>query len=101
MILVRFAGGAPDGPAVLSVRPERIAMLPDGASADNVATGRVASSAYRGAGHALVVETAEFGTLRVHLPAGSAPREGQDVRLGWSSADAVPVLNDGAEDAAA
>ena len=94
---VRAAGAVPDGRAVLSLRPERIALLPDGAEADNVAAGRVASATYLGAGRALVVDTEAFGPLRVHLPAGSrAPGEGDAVRLGWPRAAAVAVAEDAA-----
>ncbi|WP_376090499.1 ABC transporter ATP-binding protein [Roseomonas sp. CCTCC AB2023176] len=92
---VRVAGAAPAGRTVLSLRPERVSLLLDGAAADNAVEGRVLAASYLGAGRALVVETPEFGPLRVHLPAGGpAPSEGEAVRLGWSRSAAVTVAED-------
>ncbi len=91
-----FIGEAP----ILSLRPERVALLPEGATADHVATGHVTAASYLGAGHALTVQTAEHGPIRVHLPAGAAPREGDPVRLGWARDAAVPVAPDATDRAA-
>ena len=44
----------------------------------------------------MVVETPDYGMLRVHLPPGAGPRDGEAVRLGWSSAAVVPVMEDAA-----
>ncbi|MXP62035.1 ABC transporter ATP-binding protein [Roseomonas sp. M0104] len=88
---------APAGPVLLSLRPEKIALLPEGAEAENSVSGRIAGWSYLGAGFSLTVETAELGELRVALPswgAALAPAEGLPVRLGWSAVAAVPVEDD-------
>jgi putative spermidine/putrescine transport system ATP-binding protein len=84
-------------PVLLSLRPEKVALLPPGAAADNVVEGTVERWSYLGAGFALVVATADLGLLRVNLPAWNAPfapAEGLPVRLGWSAAAAVAVEED-------
>jgi len=91
------SGAAPPGRAVLSLRPERIALVPEGGEADNLVEGRIAAWSYLGTGYALTVSTADLGDLRVHLPAWGAPfapAEGVPVRLGWSRAAAVAVAED-------
>ena len=91
-MLLRQDAAPVEGPVLLSLRPEKIAVLTDGA-ADNTVEGRVVSASYLGAGHALMVET-PLGALRVHLPAWKAPvapAEGMPLRLGWS-ADAATLL---------
>ncbi len=87
----------PGTPLLLSLRPERVALLRNGEGAENVVPGRIAGWSYLGAGTSLAVETADLGTLRVALPAWPAPPapvEGLAVRLGWSADAAVPVLDD-------
>jgi putative spermidine/putrescine transport system ATP-binding protein len=84
-------------PALLSLRPEKIALLTNGEAAENSVEGRIVTWSYLGAGHALVVETTDLGRLRVHLPAWNAPiapAEGLRLRLGWSSTASVPVEED-------
>lgn len=84
-------------PVLLSLRPEKIALLNEDDAADNVVTGRIAAWSYLGAGYTLVVETPDLGALRVALPtwqAPIAPGEGLPVRLGWSSTASVPVVED-------
>ncbi len=86
-------------PVLLSLRPEKIALLNDDDGADNVVTGRITAWSYLGAGYSLVVETPDLGALRVALPtwqAPIAPSEGLPVRLGWSSTASVPVVEDAA-----
>ncbi|MDO9708301.1 ABC transporter ATP-binding protein [Paracraurococcus lichenis] len=88
---------APGMPALLSLRPEKIALLGEEDGAENEVTGRIAAWAYLGAGYGLTVATADLGEIRVALPAWRAPiapREGLPVRLGWSADAAVPVLED-------
>ncbi len=89
--------GAPAaGPVLLSLRPEKIALLAEAETAANVAAGRIRSWSYMGAGFGLVVDT-PLGPLRASLPswrAPIAPAEGLDVRLGWASDAAVPVAED-------
>ena len=88
---------APGTPALLSLRPEKIALLAGHESAENVVAGSIAAWAYLGAGYSLSVRTADLGEIRVALPAWRAPiapREGLAVRLGWAADAAVPVLED-------
>ena len=98
-MLVR--GVARPGEAILlSLRPERIALLPPMAgSADNLAEGRLVSRSFLGGRHALAVEIAGLGVLRVSLPSWGSPpvpAEGAPVRLGWSRDAAVAVREDAA-----
>jgi putative spermidine/putrescine transport system ATP-binding protein len=84
-------------PLLLSLRPEKIALLNQGETADNEVDGRIATWSYLGAGYALSVETRDLGLLRVTLPSWNAPiapAEGLPVRLGWSAAASVPVEED-------
>ncbi|MDN3563346.1 ABC transporter ATP-binding protein [Paeniroseomonas aquatica] len=86
-------------PALLSLRPEKIALLAAGETAENMVEGHIAAWSYLGAGFLLVVRTADLGEIRVTLPswrAPIAPAEGLAVRLGWSADAAVPVLDDAA-----
>lgn len=89
---------APEGTRrLLSLRPEKIALLADGDTADNAVDGRILAWSYLGAGFALRVETDTLGELRATLPAWQAafaPSEGLPVRLGWSADAAVPVEDD-------
>jgi putative spermidine/putrescine transport system ATP-binding protein len=83
--------------ALLSLRPEKIALLAEDDAADNSVTGEIASWAYLGAGFTLAVRTADLGEIRVALPswrAPIAPAEGLAVRLGWSADAAVQVMED-------
>ena len=98
---VRFAGPvaipAQDAACVLSLRPEKIAVLTEGEMAENVVHGRIRAWSYLGAGFSLVVDTEHLGELRAHLPAWKsaiAPAEGMQVRLGWAADAAIPVLED-------
>ena len=84
-------------PALLSLRPEKLALLADGETADNLVTGTIAAWSYLGAGYFLRVATDDLGEIRVALPAWRAPiapREGMAVRIGWSADAAVPVIED-------
>jgi putative spermidine/putrescine transport system ATP-binding protein len=84
---------------LLSLRPEKITLMAEQDEADNVVEGRIAAWSYLGAGFGLNIETPDFGLLRVALPtwrAPIAPREGLAVRLGWSAAASVPVMEDAA-----
>jgi putative spermidine/putrescine transport system ATP-binding protein len=87
----------PGTPALLSLRPEKIALLGDNQTADNAVDGRILSWSYLGAGFAITVGTQDLGALRVTLPswgAPFAPAEGMPVRLGWSATASVPVAED-------
>ena len=88
---------AVNGPVLLSLRPEKITLLGEGAAAENSVSGRIAGWSYLGAGFSLTVATDDLGELRVTLPswgAALAPAEGLPVRLGWNAAAAVPVEED-------
>nr|WP_246522725.1 ABC transporter ATP-binding protein [Neoroseomonas eburnea] len=103
----RLAVRLPDGAAplaegsrsLLSLRPEKIALLAEGDAAENVAEGRILAFAYLGAGFSLRVATEHLGEIRATLPAWKspiAPTEGLPVRLGWSADAAAPVEEDAA-----
>jgi putative spermidine/putrescine transport system ATP-binding protein len=88
---------APGTPALLSLRPEKIALLAEAETAENAVDGRIMSWSYLGAGFAIIVATQDLGPLRVTLPswgAPFAPTEGMPVRLGWSATASVPVAED-------
>jgi putative spermidine/putrescine transport system ATP-binding protein len=91
------AAPAPEGThRLLSLRPEKITLLAEGAAADNAVEGRILAWSYLGSGFALRVAT-PIGELRATLPAWQsaiAPAEGLPVRLGWSADAAVPVEDD-------
>jgi putative spermidine/putrescine transport system ATP-binding protein len=96
---VHATGQAPSGRALLSIRPEKIALLTDGAAEENVSDGRITAWSYLGTGYAITVATPDLGDLRVHLPAWRAPVspcEGLPVRLSWSRDAAVAVAEDAA-----
>ncbi len=82
---------------LLSLRPEKIALLTEDETAENSVTGTITAWSYLGAGYQLTVDVRDLGPLRVALPtwqAPIAPKEGLAVRLGWSSAASVPVQDD-------
>ena len=102
-LVVRLPDGMPHpahgAPLLLSLRPEKIALLADDGEADNIVPGRIVNWSYLGAGYGLSVETEDLGTLRVTLSAWGAPftpAEGLPVRLGWSADASVPVEEDAA-----
>ncbi|WP_421988777.1 ABC transporter ATP-binding protein [Roseococcus sp.] len=83
--------------ALLSLRPEKIALLGEGETAENMVEGRIRAWSYLGAGFSLVVATEHLGEIRAVLPAwrsAIAPAEGLPVRLGWPPDAAVPVEED-------
>ena len=90
--LRHVAPPAPGTPVLLSLRPEKIALAQEG---DNAMEGRVISTSYLGAGHAVVLETA-IGPIRVHQPAWRAavqPAIGDTIRMAWA-ADAATLVED-------
>jgi putative spermidine/putrescine transport system ATP-binding protein len=91
------AAPAPGTRALLSLRPEKIAVLAEGERADNAVEGRILTWSYLGAGFTLRVAVPGLGELRAVLPAWQAaiaPAEGLPLRLGWSADAAVPVEDD-------
>jgi putative spermidine/putrescine transport system ATP-binding protein len=85
-------------PVLLSLRPEKIRVLGDGETADNVLEARVVSWAYLGAGFSIIAETA-VGPLRLSMQAWHAPfhpAEGAAIRLGWAAEAATIVEDDDA-----
>ncbi|WP_372623803.1 ABC transporter ATP-binding protein [Falsiroseomonas sp.] len=100
-LVQRVAPGEPhpphNMPLLLSLRPEKIALLTEDEPADNMVEGRITTWSYLGAGFALSVATRDLGVLRVTLPswrAPIAPAEGLPIRLGWSAEASVPVAED-------
>ncbi|MES2710004.1 MAG: ABC transporter ATP-binding protein [Pseudomonadota bacterium] len=99
-LVQRLNAGMVGDTVLLSLRPERIALLGGGETAANLVQGRVTAWSYLGAGHSLTVETADLGALRITLPtwrAPFAPAEGLVLRLGWPADAAAPVEDDGDE----
>ncbi len=91
-------GAAPAGSRVLiALRPEKIAITPDGEAAVNAIDGTIEAWSYYGSSFALTVATREAGRLRVEVPAWRcpvAPAEGRPVRLTWSADASVTVVED-------
>ncbi|MBO1073419.1 ABC transporter ATP-binding protein [Roseomonas marmotae] len=97
--VVAAARPAAGARVLLSLRPEKVALLGPDEGAENAVSGTVESWSYLGSGFALLVAVPDLGPLRVNLPAWNAPfapAEGLPVRLGWSARAAVPVEEDGA-----
>jgi putative spermidine/putrescine transport system ATP-binding protein len=92
------AAPLPQGGAILlSLRPEKIAVLEDGASAENTVEGTITAWSYLGAGFALAVETADLGLLHLQLSSWGIPfrpEEGRKIRLGWAAGAMVPLQED-------
>ena len=83
--------------ALIALRPEKIDVLAEDISADNVVEGRIASWNYFGAAFALSVDAGALGQIQVSVPAWRCPvepAEGRPVRLGWSAGASVPVRDD-------
>ncbi len=100
-VIVALASGIAAPPAggrcLLSLRPEKVSLLLDGETADNVVEGHITGFAYLGAGFALRVDVPGLGEIRATLPAWKAPiapAEGLAIRLGWAAEAAVPVEED-------
>ena len=98
---VRFAGPitipAEGARSLLSLRPEKLMVLGENETAENIVHGSIRAWSYLGAGFSLVVATEHLGEIRAVLPAWNsaiAPAEGLPVRLGWAADAAVPVLED-------
>ncbi len=76
------------GPAVLALRPERLALTDGDASRPNSLPGVVSDISYRGADLSVSVTT-DLGELIVRLTAGDGqamPRTDDRVRISWSAA---------------
>jgi putative spermidine/putrescine transport system ATP-binding protein len=86
----------PSGHAVFSLRPERIRLLAVEEAEQIALPGRCVSTTYFGAVCDVVVDT-PVGALRVSVPAAEramVPLQGDQLRLGWSTAAMAPVLED-------
>ncbi|MCI0752678.1 ABC transporter ATP-binding protein [Teichococcus vastitatis] len=82
---------------LLSLRPEKIRLLPEGEAAANRVPGLVSGWSYVGAAFTLTVDTRDLGPMRVTMPAWNAPlrpQQGLAVTLGWDADAAVPVAED-------
>jgi putative spermidine/putrescine transport system ATP-binding protein len=87
---------APGAPATVSVRPERIAVLANGATMPNEIAALVRTVVYVGDHLRLISEAAGVGQIIVKLPNGPGLPDlapGSEVRLGWRAED-CRVLND-------
>ncbi len=84
-------------PALIALRPEKVALLDAAEAADNAVEGRIASWSYLGSAFDLIVRTGTLGDIRATVPTWRAriePAEGLPVRLGWAADAAVPVVED-------
>jgi putative spermidine/putrescine transport system ATP-binding protein len=84
---------APGQRVTLSIRPERLRLLPPGAEAETTVAGLVESSVFLGR-HARIVVRALDQALIVSVAEGAGAEPGALVRLGWSSQDAQIVLDE-------
>jgi putative spermidine/putrescine transport system ATP-binding protein len=87
---------APGAPATVSVRPERIAVLANGATMPNEIAAEVRTVVYVGDHLRLISEAAGIGQIIVKLPNGPGLPDlapGSEVRLGWRAED-CRVLSD-------
>jgi spermidine/putrescine transport system ATP-binding protein len=80
----------PDGPALFSLRPERIRLFGKAEARDCVTVrGRLVQHAFHGATELIRVECAGNLVLVVRTAAGDAPKD--EVELGFAPADAIQV----------
>jgi putative spermidine/putrescine transport system ATP-binding protein len=81
------------GPAVASIRPERMMLLSGDASADNVVDGVVDTVVFAGAWIRYTVRALGMDIVVRCLDSSAPPyARGESVRLGWSADDAQVVL---------
>jgi putative spermidine/putrescine transport system ATP-binding protein len=86
----------PGAPATVSVRPERIAVLANGATLPNEIAAKVRTVVSVGDHLRLISEAAGIGPIIVKMPNGPgvpALAAGSDIRLGWRAED-CRVLSD-------
>ncbi len=79
-----------DGPCVISVRPERVRIIPDDRASEAITSGTLRDHTFLGATHRMTVD-ALGQTMQLTLPdSAELPpvRPGDTVKLGWSRADA-------------
>jgi ABC-type Fe3+/spermidine/putrescine transport system ATPase subunit len=82
----------PDGPAIFSLRPEKLRSIADSSAATAGhmrVQGRALHRAFQGATELIRIACANDLTLTVRMPSASAT--GDEVELEFSPADAVPV----------
>ncbi|MFI4987265.1 MAG: ABC transporter ATP-binding protein [Alphaproteobacteria bacterium] len=96
------AGSAAPGQAedvLIALRPEKIAVVADGAPAGaNTLPGLIESWSYHGTSFQLVVATEALGPLQVQVPAWRCrfqPAGGLAVKLGWDADASIRVVDDG------
>jgi len=86
--------GAPDGPATLLLRPERLRLLPDGATSlfDNTLPGEVVFAAFDGTGIFVQVELESF-TVSVHTTMRDTLEVaiGDRVQVAWNAGEAAVI----------
>ncbi len=92
--------GAPVGSGALLLRPERLRLIPDGAShsgLDNVLSGRVVFAAFDGRGVFAQVEVDAGFTVSVHTTMRDSLEvgPGDRVQVGWNAVDAPFVAGEG------
>jgi putative spermidine/putrescine transport system ATP-binding protein len=95
-VAVRVSADAPDGPATVVLRPERLRLLPpgaDGAGFDNALAGRIAFAAFDGAGvfAQVALEAGVTVTVQTTMRDDLDLAVGDEVVVAWNAEDA-PVL---------
>jgi iron(III) transport system ATP-binding protein len=88
---LRVDGRGGSAAACLFIRPEKIALLTNGAAVDgrSIVPGRVKERAYVGDHNEYLIAVNETTVLRVSAPAGVPVSVGADVRLGIAPGDMV------------
>jgi putative spermidine/putrescine transport system ATP-binding protein len=84
------------GPHVISLRPERIRLLPSGGTADTTISGTVETSVFLGR-HARITVQALNQSIVVSATDASLLEPGTPVRLGWAADDAQALGEDAKE----
>jgi putative spermidine/putrescine transport system ATP-binding protein len=93
-LLLQVDAAAPEGPATLLLRPERLRLLSDGAPSpfDNTLPGEVVFAAFDGTGIFVQVELESF-TLSVHTTMRDSLEVaiGDRVQVAWNAGEAAVI----------
>ena len=84
-------------PVLMALRPERLRVLADAATAPNAVTGTIAEFSYLGTAFHLLIDTAEVGRLAVTVPTwryGTPPAVGDKIAVGWDPDASIAIDDD-------